>query len=47
MKACVVILLGALLLPLTACGKKADVVPPPGYKMPPQQSQSQPQPEGQ
>jgi hypothetical protein len=39
MKACIVILLGVLLLPFAACGKKADVVPPPGYKLPKSQSE--------
>jgi hypothetical protein len=40
MKLLMAILMGAILLPLMGCGKKSDVVPPPGYQMPPHKAES-------
>lgn len=40
MKIWLIILMGALTAPLVGCGKKSDVVPPPGYQLPPHRAES-------
>jgi predicted small lipoprotein YifL len=38
MKIILGVLMAAWLLPLAACGKKSDVIPPPGYQQPASQT---------